>query len=105
MGAELRELVTTEAIPYQVGTALVRDLRDDGPSVLVLEDVHWADDATLDVLKLLIRKIESLPVLVVLSYRDESVPPSHPLRIVLGEAEPVFGRSVEASAALAGSRR
>lgn len=90
-GPGLRELVRTEAIPYQVATALVRDLRENGPTVLVLEDVHRADEATLDVLKLLIRKIESLPVLVVLSYRDEAVPPSHPLRIVLGETATGFG--------------
>lgn len=90
-GSELRELIQADAIPYQVATALVRALREDGPTVLVLEDVHWADEATLDVLKLLIRKIESLPLLVVMSYRDEAVQPSHPLRMVLGEATTGFG--------------
>ncbi len=89
--SDFREVVRTEAIPYHVATALVRDLRENGPTVLVLEDVHWADEATLDVLKLLIRKIEPLPLLVVLSYRDEAVPPSHPLRIVLGETATGFG--------------
>ena len=84
--SDFRDLVRTEAIPYQVAAALVRDLSDYGPTVLVLEDVHWADEATLDVLKLLIRKIESVPVLAILSYRDEAVSPSHPFRIMLGEA-------------------
>lgn len=90
-GPDFRELVRTEAIPYQVATALVRDLGENGPTVLVLEDVHRADEATLDVLKLLIRKLEPLPLLVVMSYRDQAVPSSHPLRIVLGETATGLG--------------
>ena len=90
-GSDFREVIQTEAIPYQVAEALVRDLRENGPTVMVLEDVHWADEATLDVLKLLIRKTESLPLLAVVSYRDEALPPSHPLRIVLGETATALG--------------
>ena len=39
--------------------------------VIVVEDVHWADDATLDVIRYLGRRVERWPVLLVLSYRDE----------------------------------
>jgi DNA-binding CsgD family transcriptional regulator/tetratricopeptide (TPR) repeat protein len=85
-GPELRELLQREAIPYQVAAALIRDLHEDAPTVLVLEDVHWADEATLDVLRLLARRIEALPVLVLLTYRQEAVETAHPLRIMLGEA-------------------
>ena len=53
--------------------------------MLVLEDVHWADEATLDVLRMLTRKIETAPALVVVSYRDDEIHRAHPLRIVLGE--------------------
>jgi predicted ATPase len=51
----------------------------------VLEDLHWADEATLDVLRLLARRIDALPALVLATYRDDEVDPRHPLRIVLGE--------------------
>ena len=52
------------------------------PTVLVLEDVHWADDATLDVLRYLGRRVDDLPLMVVVTYRDEEVGPS--LQRVLG---------------------
>jgi predicted ATPase len=55
------------------------------PTVFVLEDVHWADEATLDVLRLLARRVETVPALVVASYRDDQLDRTHPLRIILGE--------------------
>ncbi|GAA1847656.1 AAA family ATPase [Pseudonocardia ailaonensis] len=77
------------------------------PSVLVVEDVHWADDATLDVLRHVGRRVADLPALVVLTYRDDELGPDHPLRPVLG-ALPAVRRlapsalSREAVARLAG---
>jgi DNA-binding CsgD family transcriptional regulator/tetratricopeptide (TPR) repeat protein len=63
-------------------------LRDElraSTTVLVLEDLHWADEASLDVVRLLARRIESVPLLAVASYRDDELDLDHPLRIVLGE--------------------
>lgn len=56
------------------------------PTVLVLEDLHWADEATLDVLAYLTRRIATLPAIVVLTYRDDEVPADHPLHRLLGLA-------------------
>ena len=53
--------------------------------LLVLEDVHWADQATLDALRVLGRRIDSTPALVLATYRDDEVGSGHPLRVVLGE--------------------
>jgi hypothetical protein len=53
--------------------------------VLVFEDVHWADAATLDLVRLLARRITGAPVLLVCSYRDDEVGPGHPLRVLLGD--------------------
>ena len=72
-GPSSRELLLGEAIPYQVAAALFEELRRNEPTVLVIEDVHWADEATLDVLRLIARRIETIRVLIVLSYRDEAV--------------------------------
>ena len=52
--------------------------------MLVVEDVHWADEATLDVLKFLVRRISALPVLLVLTYRDDELTRDHPLQQLLG---------------------
>ncbi|NMO92712.1 LuxR family transcriptional regulator [Actinomycetospora sp. TBRC 11914] len=53
-----------------------------GPTVLVVEDLHWADDATLDVVRYLGRRIADLPAVLLLTFRDEEVGAS--LRRVLG---------------------
>jgi predicted ATPase len=43
------------------------------PTVLAVEDVHWADEASLDVLRYLVRRISELPVVLLLTYRDEEI--------------------------------
>ncbi|MFA9430574.1 AAA family ATPase [Egicoccus sp. AB-alg2] len=53
------------------------------PTVLVLEDVHWADEATLDVVRYVGRRLERRPALLVLSYRDGDLHADHPLWGVL----------------------
>jgi len=83
-GGEVEALVHGAAKPYEVTTALMHELGRHAPSVLVLEDVHWADEATLDVVRLLGRKVEGVPALVLVSYRDE-LDRVHPLRVLTGE--------------------
>ena len=83
-GGDFERLVHEGARPHEVQAALVAELEERQPTILVLEDVHWADGATLDVLKLLGRRIEGVPALVVASYRDDELDRTHPLRIVLG---------------------
>ena len=70
--------------PYDVAAALLRELAG-APSVVVFEDVHWADEATLDVIRLAGRRVADAPALLVLSYRADALDRSHPLRIVLGD--------------------
>jgi DNA-binding CsgD family transcriptional regulator/tetratricopeptide (TPR) repeat protein len=59
-----------------------------GPVLVVVEDAHWADEATLDLLKYLGRRIERTRALLAVSYRDDEVTATHPLRRVLGELPP-----------------
>lgn len=54
-------------------------------TLLVIEDIHWADEATIDLLKYLGRRIAGARALVLLSYRDDEVDARHPLRILLGD--------------------
>jgi DNA-binding CsgD family transcriptional regulator len=56
------------------------------PTVLAVEDVHWADEATLDLLCYLIPRMSDLPAVLLLTYRDTELGPSDPLRRVLGQA-------------------
>jgi DNA-binding CsgD family transcriptional regulator/tetratricopeptide (TPR) repeat protein len=65
--------------------ALMAYLRRPGsPAVVVVEDVHWADNASLDVIRYLARRVDGLPAVLALSYRGEELPPTHPLRRILG---------------------
>jgi DNA-binding CsgD family transcriptional regulator/tetratricopeptide (TPR) repeat protein len=84
-GGELERLVGTGVLPHEVVAALARELRTRAATVFVIEDVHWADEATLDVFRLLVRRVETVPALIVASYRDDELARGHPLRIVLGE--------------------
>jgi DNA-binding CsgD family transcriptional regulator/tetratricopeptide (TPR) repeat protein len=82
---ELAILLKRGAMPYEIVAALVEELRARTPAIFLLEDVHWADEATLDVLRMLVRRVETAQALVVATYRDDELDASHPLRIVLGE--------------------
>jgi DNA-binding CsgD family transcriptional regulator/tetratricopeptide (TPR) repeat protein len=57
----------------------------DGMAVLVVEDAQWADEATLDLLRFLARRVAKLPVLLLVTFRDDALAPSDPLRLALGE--------------------
>jgi DNA-binding CsgD family transcriptional regulator len=85
-GGELHELTEAGGTPHRIAAALLGELRKSSrPTIVVIEDVHWADEATLDVLRLLARRIESVPALAIATYRDDELGRSHPLRLVLGE--------------------
>jgi DNA-binding CsgD family transcriptional regulator len=66
----------------------------DGPTVCLVEDVHWADEATLDVLSSIARRVAELPVLLVLTFRDDEVPAGHPLRRTLAAAPAPLTRRI-----------
>src|ERR1700730_18062865 len=56
-GGELQRLAADGVRPHEFAAGLIRELRKTGPSLLLLEDLHWADAATLDVLRLLARRV------------------------------------------------
>ena len=87
VGTELSHAVMDGSERDRVLTALRTELTwPDHPTVLVIEDVHWADDATLDALRYLIRRIADLPAVLILTYRDDELNREHPLHGLLGQA-------------------
>ncbi len=109
---QLSRALATGAAPYDIQALLVEELElPPHPTVLVLEDVHWADEATFDSLTVLGRRVGSLPALLVITFRDGEVPPGHPLHATIGavpadhavflELAPLSHRAV---ATLAGDR-
>ena len=64
--------------------ALLTELAD-GPAVVVVEDLHWADDTTVDVIRYVARRLDRIRAVLVLTFRPDPVDPRHPLRALLGE--------------------
>ncbi len=90
-GGELGPALTQGVNPHQVVSILASELAPSPTALLVLEDLHWADEATLDVFMLLVRRVETVPALVVATYRDDALENAHPLRRVLGELATTSG--------------
>ncbi|OWJ56127.1 ATP-binding protein, partial [Inquilinus limosus] len=108
LGPRMAALLDQTAAPERLFPALLNTLQEAvETTVLVFEDAHWADNATLDLMKYLGRRMPVLPALLVLSYRSDEVGPDHPLRQVLGDLPATAVRvamqplSPEAVAALA----
>ena len=88
LAAALRDGGSREAI----FRAFRRELdRAPVPTVVVFEDVHWADEGTLDLLRFVGRRIDDAPALVIATYRIEDVMSDHPLRLVLGDVASASG--------------
>jgi DNA-binding CsgD family transcriptional regulator/tetratricopeptide (TPR) repeat protein len=56
---------------------------DEGPTVAIVDDLHWADQSTLDLLTYLADRVRDRPILLVLAFRSDELSRRHPLRPVL----------------------
>jgi DNA-binding CsgD family transcriptional regulator/tetratricopeptide (TPR) repeat protein len=63
----------------------VREALSGSPMLLLLEDVHWADEATLDILRYLGRRLAGVRLMILATFRSEEVGPDHPLTVVMGD--------------------
>lgn len=89
LGPALQALLDRGAPAVRLFAALHELLvRSPRPVVLVFEDVHWADEATLDLIRFLGRRMPGLPCAMLLSYRDDEVGEQHPLSPVLADLAP-----------------
>jgi DNA-binding CsgD family transcriptional regulator len=70
--------------PYDIFAAVYDDLRT-APSVLVLDDLHWADQGTIDLLRFVLRRVSQTRSLVIGIVRDDEVGATHPMRALLGD--------------------
>ena len=85
-GGELAEVVAAEPTRHRLFSAFLDLLDSAGPPVVaVVEDAHWADEATLDLLVFAGRRVAGTPAMVVVTYRDDEAGPGHPLRTVVGD--------------------
>ncbi len=95
LGADIERLLGGErrAAAYaSMFDMLVSGLR---PTVAVIEDAHWADDATLDLIKYVGRRIRRVAATLVVTYRSDEVRQDHPLRGVMGDVPPDALRRID----------
>jgi ATP/maltotriose-dependent transcriptional regulator MalT len=82
---------TARARLFEVVLALLEALADEQPVILVIEDVHWADPATSDLLGFLARNLRGAAVLVVVTFRSDDLYRDHPARQLTARLERVPG--------------
>jgi DNA-binding CsgD family transcriptional regulator len=86
VGGRLVELCTNDRDRRELFAAFLDELdRETAPTVVVVEDLHWADDATLDWLRYLARRIAKRRALIIASYRDDEPAADGSLRGVIGQ--------------------
>jgi ATP/maltotriose-dependent transcriptional regulator MalT len=84
MGGNLQEMLLANMERTSLFSAVLKDLQSQ-PTIIVFEDIHWADEGTLDLLRFIGRRIGQTSALLVITYRDDALTPEHPLRIALGD--------------------
>jgi len=86
LGGELLELCRADAPREALFGALLSQVSEpDVLHVVVVEDIHWADEATIDLLRFLGRRIRDATVLLVATYRDDGLAAGDPLLVALGD--------------------
>ncbi len=79
-----RRMLTDAEHPYDIFDAVLADLGAE-PTILAIDDLHWADQGTIDLLRFVLRRIHRRPLMVIGMARDEEVGTSHPLRTLLAD--------------------
>jgi DNA-binding CsgD family transcriptional regulator/tetratricopeptide (TPR) repeat protein len=78
---------------FELVLGVVGRLAEESPLMLVVEDLHWADRSTVDLVAFLVRTLRAVPVVMVGTYRSDELHRRHPLRPLLASLERV--RTVE----------
>ena len=84
LGGSLPGLLSADASRNAIFSTVLVELQSRA-TIAVIEDAHWADEATLDLVRFIGRRIQGTRALLILTFRDDELNPRHPLRRVLGD--------------------
>jgi DNA-binding CsgD family transcriptional regulator/tetratricopeptide (TPR) repeat protein len=84
--------IDSQAELFDLVARFLRDTARVCPLVLLVEDIHWADSGSVDLLRFLARALSDVPVLLIATYRSDEIPPEHNLFTLL----PALIRETEA---------
>jgi DNA-binding CsgD family transcriptional regulator len=85
LGGDVAAQLAAFAPRHELFKAVLDELANRAPALMIVEDAHWADEATLDLLRYLSRRLRPVSALIVVTFRDDEVGARHPLRRVLGD--------------------
>jgi DNA-binding SARP family transcriptional activator len=79
---------------FDAVAAAFQQIAKKRPLLVVLEDLHWAGSATVELLEYLVQNVRGVSMLLVTSFREEEVDPNHPLRLFLRRLDAAHPRYV-----------
>lgn len=83
---EIVDLLRSGEAQHTLFSAVIKKIHDSKlPIVMIIEDAHWADSATLDLVRFLGRRVVAARFVLMLSFRNDEVGVDHPLTAVLGD--------------------
>ncbi|MBT2231593.1 AAA family ATPase [Nonomuraea sp. NEAU-A123] len=85
------ETDTGRARLFEQFLTLLERLASNRPTILLIEDIHWADRSSRDLIAFLSRNLSAAQILIVMTYRSDDLHRQHPLRPVLAELGRVSG--------------
>ncbi len=97
LSAKTRDMAVQTANSSELFPAILAELSKSTMRILLIEDLHWADNATLDFIKYIARRISILNTLLVLSYRPDEIDARHPAQSVLGDLQAKTTTRIELS--------
>ena len=59
--------------------------KENKPSLIIIEDIHWADESTIDLIKFISRRVNRTNVLLIITFRDDEISVEHPLKSLFGD--------------------
>lgn len=84
MSDRMSELLDAGMSRPSIFSTFLNEINLTSPAIVVIEDVHWADESTLDLINFLTKRISRSGILLILTYRNDEIGSGHSLRLIFG---------------------
>ncbi|RPI74171.1 MAG: helix-turn-helix transcriptional regulator [Ignavibacteriales bacterium] len=95
MNSRLIDKLEQGASRPSIFTSFLNELHDREPNIIVIEDIHWADESTFDLIKFLAKRINKYRSFLIITYRSDEIGFTHPLRLAFSNIPTKYFRRFE----------